>query len=322
VEVDRLWRTAIQPTTRATYTTGLQCFRRFTLMTGVVQGGLFPNVDENLIIRFTAHCHQQLHLTHSTIKLYLAGIRFCYLEAGYRNPFIDIHGTPYERLPIILRSIKKSTNISTLTRLPIDATVLTQICAALRAGLFGPYSDLLLETVCTTAFFGFLRCGEFTVTKRFDSACNLCMEDITFKQDRCILKLKSSKTDVFRLGVLIPLFTRNHSICPVNILHRYYQVRIMNGANPLDPLFITSDGSPLNRDNFIRMLKIVLSRLGLNERLYSGHSFRVGAACSGSSARLEDYLIKTLGRWSSNCYIRYIRTPDEVIRDAQNSLLP
>jgi hypothetical protein len=31
-------------------------------------------------------------------------------------------------------------------------------------------------------------------------------------------------------------------------------------------------------------------------------------------------LIKILGRWSSDTYYRYIRTPDLVIKQAQNSL--
>jgi hypothetical protein len=294
------------------------------LMTGAVSslGNSFPAVDEGICIKFIAYCTQHLKLSYSTIKLYLAGIRFHYLESGHPNPFMDLHGNPYQRLPIILRAAKKSSTNPSLVRLPIDATILLQICNYLRAGAFGPYTDLLLETVCTTAFFGFLRCGEFTVAKHFDSASNLCVQDVTFLPDRCVLRLKASKTDPFRLGIDIPLFKRKHAICPVTILHKYIQVRKSTGGTPQQPLFIAPDGLPLNRQYFIAMLKTILSRIGLNERLYSGHSFRIGAASSGSAARLEDYLIKPLGRWSSNCYIRYIRTPDKVIRDAQDALIP
>jgi hypothetical protein len=176
--------------------------------------------------------------------------------------------------------------------------------------------------VCTIAFFGFLRCGEFTVAKQFDQTANLCIQDVTFLPDRCILLLKASKTDPFRLGIKIQFFTRTHSICPVAVLNKYVSVRMMTGAKPVDPLFVTQLGQPLGRNYFITMLKTVLSRIGLNARLYSGHSFRGGAASSASAARLEDYLIKTLGRWSSNCYVRYIKTPDKVIREAQDVLVP
>jgi L-lactate utilization protein LutC len=38
-------------------------------------------------------------------------------------------------------------------------------------------------------------------------------------------------------------------------------------------------------------------------------------------ARLEDHLIQTLGRWSSDCYTRYIHTSPEVLRQAQAQLV-
>jgi hypothetical protein len=34
------------------------------------------------------------------------------------------------------------------------------------------------ETVCTVAFFGFLRCGEFTIKSSFEPSTNLCVSDL------------------------------------------------------------------------------------------------------------------------------------------------
>ena len=48
---------------------------------------------------------------------------------------------------------------------------------------------------------------------------------------------------------------------------------------------------------------------------------RIGAATSAYAARLEDHLIQTLGRWSSDCYKTYIHTPIHVSKDAQWALL-
>jgi hypothetical protein len=323
--VDSLWSAAIQPATRASYHSGLQCFRRFTSMNNLGQSysqNSFIIITEEVLLLFVAHCVKNLHLSYHTIKLYLAGIRFSYLQAGYPNPLQREWGTPYQRLPIILRAVKKSQSPAPPTRLPIDSNILSLICTALRAGVFGPFLDLMLETACTMAFFGFLRCGEFTILNQFDPNVNLCLQDISFQQGRCTIKLKASKTDPFRQGVMIPLFQRQHTICPVRTLKRYYNIRCSTGACLNDPLLVTSEGKPLSRDTFISKLKTIIKQLGLDESRYSGHSLRVGAATAASNARIEDHLIKTLGRWSSDCYTRYVRTSDKVIKDAQNALIP
>ena len=48
--------------------------------------------------------------------------------------------------------------------------------------------------------------------------------------------------------------------------------------------------------------------MGLPFESLKGHSFRIGAASAAAAAGLPDWLIKVLGRWSSNCYQLYIRT--------------
>ena len=47
-----------------------------------------------------------------------------------------------------------------------------------------------------------------------------------------------------------------------------------------------------------------------------GHSFRIGAASTAAAAGLPDWLIKVLGRWSSDCYQLYIHAPQNVLMSA------
>ncbi|CAG2221253.1 unnamed protein product [Mytilus edulis] len=178
----------------------------------------------------------------------------------------------------------------------------------------------MLRTACIVAFYGFLRCGEFTVSKasQFDPHINLCIEDVVFHSDLVVLKLKQSKTDPFRKGINIQLHKLGQLICPYTILLEYIQIRKeFSPTNQTDPLFITIDKKPLERQYFITCIKKVLDICGFNSSHYNGHSFRIGAATSAGKAKIEDHLIKTLGRWTSDSYIRYIRVTPASIKTAQ-----
>ncbi|CAG2195331.1 unnamed protein product [Mytilus edulis] len=63
-----------------------------------------------------------------------------------------------------------------------------------------------------------------------------------------------------------------------------------------------------------------LEACGYQAELYNGHSFRIGAATSAGKANVEDHLIKTLGRLSSDSYCRYIRTDKSSIKNAQQQI--
>ncbi|KAK6166966.1 hypothetical protein SNE40_022153 [Patella caerulea] len=173
------------------------------------------------------------------------------------------------------------------------------------------------------AFFGFMRCGEFTVKSGSATYNILRMTDIDISKDKSfyIVKLRASKTDPFRQGVSIHIF-RNSNICPVETMCKYYKYRINQGALESSPLFVNEFMStePLKRDTFIAYVRHLLEVIGYNSVKYCGHSFRIGAATSAAAAGIEDHLIQTLGRWSSNCYVRYIKTSKESLQLAQSSM--
>ena len=67
------------------------------------------------------------------------------------------------------------------------------------------------------------------------------------------------------------------------------------GAGP-GPLFSFADGCLLTRSRFVTLVREALTAAGVDQGMYSGHSFRTGAAMTEAARGIEDSIIKTLGR--------------------------
>ncbi|XP_061170222.1 uncharacterized protein LOC133179480 [Saccostrea echinata] len=308
---------SIEPSTAATYRAGLECFKKFLVMSRVCLAlGKLPVINEDILVYFVTHCQLHLKLRHETIKTYLAGIRFFYLKEGQCLMFKD-----FERLHCVLRGVKKQQCNSISKRLPITFSILFQICNCLDKGVFSPWLDLMLCCMCKMAFFGFLRCGEFT-TNFHKQKDYLTIHDVTLAEDCSFytLKLNSSKTDPFRQGIDIKVFENSH-LKPVKTMKKYLEGRLnvchtQNNA----ALFVDDEGNPMSRNFFLLHVKQVLSRLGFDDTRYSGHSFRIGAATTAAAVGIQDHLIQSLGRWNSDCYARYIRINQNTIQSAQTKM--
>ena len=318
---------ALAPATHTAYLTGVNCYFNFlAIHNSGMPNQPFIRPSETLLIYFVVHCAQNLHLAYTTIKSYLAGITNYYITKRLNHPLFHQDGSPYLKLQLVLKGIRKHQCRPCKPRLPITVAILKGLISIADQGVFGAYLDLLMKTACSLAFFGFLRCGEFTCSNRnFDASINLCMSDVSIQYSnnypvQADVLIKASKCDPFRKGCIITLFKTNTQVCPVSLIDKFCMLRRTMQASPEDPLFILPGGEPLTRNSFLSMLKCLLLRLGLDASKYTGHSFRIGAATSAEAANIPDHLIKTLGRWSSDCYQRYIRTSPSVIKNALNAM--
>ena len=84
----------------------------------------------------------------------------------------------------------------------------------------------------------------------------------------------------------------------------------MRGTAP-GPLFIWDNGHFLTRAQFVSEVKQALEIAGADASDFNGHTYRIGAASMAAANGMEDSLIKTLGRWESDAYQRYIKIPRE-----------
>ena len=306
--------------------TGYKHFENFLLLNEVqFYDGKLPPVSEELLIYFVGHCFEVLGIQYSTIKQYICGIRYMCLKDDISSPFSNEQDhKSTARLSLFLKSVKRLQKQHSRPRLPITSDILRQLCNRLRSGFYSEFIDCTLETVCIIAFHGLLRCGEFTVDNacNFDSECILCVSDVTFYPDFAVLHLKQLKTDPFRKGTDIQLHKIDNILCPYTASKKYFQIHssIKGSSTPSDPLFITENLLALESQFFITNLKNLLILCGFNAEFYNDHSFRIGAATIAGKANIEDHLIKTLGRWNSDSYCRYVRTDKSSIKYAQQQI--
>ena len=137
----------------------------------------------------------------------------------------------------------------------------------------------------------------------FSPSKHLALHDLTFDPAGYYrLWLKSSKTDPFGKGFAILLGPSNQAVCRVNALSRYLVVR----GSVDGPLFVCDDGTPLSPARVNNWLRSIIQFWGISGN-FSSHSFQIGTATSAALAGIPDHVIKALGRWSSDCYLRYIR---------------
>ena len=146
---------------------------------------------------------------------------------------------------------------------------------------------------------------------RRNELVGLDLEDVEFVFEGLKITLKKSKTDQFGEGLIkgIPHF-ENSLYCPVASLKRWLNIsKIKKG-----PIFVRfSKGSNktysrLTDQSVALIIKDYLSKAGINNQNYSGHSLRSGFATSAAEAGAEERSIMAMtGHKSTEMVRRYIK---------------
>ena len=223
-----------------------------------------------------------------------------------------------------MKGIKKDKAKTTPScpRLPITVEIMAKIKKVLH-GTHKEHDSIMLWAACCLPFFGFLCCGEFTVPTQAAYAPeeHLSLPDIAIDNrlspSVVQVKIKQSKTDPFHQGMQLYLGKTDEDICPITGILPYLAIR---GAKP-GPLFVLEDGTYLTRQRFAALLLSTLLQAGISDRCYTTHSFRIGAATTAKDSGISDVHIKILGRWKSNAYQLYVRTPKDQLAKLSKQLV-
>jgi hypothetical protein len=167
----------------------------------------------------------------------------------------------------------------------------------------------------SVAFCGLLRAAEFSLQsgEEFCAAENLTRADVKFRTDAqgrefAVLIMKPAKGKPGR-GKEVPiLFAAGGTLLdPVRALKRLWVLDpVQKKDEAWTPLF-RSKGSALRVDDVRKVVKALMSLLGLPAARYGAHSLRIGGATAGLAAGVSELALRTAGRWSSDCYLLYAR---------------
>ena len=288
--------------TKQTYSSGEKRFLEFIhLFKGSTMQQCLP-ASEALLTEFVAYLAK--NIKHSSIKIYLAAVRHFHIRQGFRLNFQKT-----SRLQLVLRGIKRSQGGEIQIRLPITIHHMKLFHLLLSIPSTENYNSIMISAAMTLAFFGFLRLGELTCKSKFNPEVHLTLWDVLLTSSvnpaSMTIRIKESKTDPFRIGQSITVEACNSPLCPVLAMKRYLSTRKIDNG----PLFVLSSGKPLTKQLLTSETRSLLQKSGFNAAHYAGHSYRNGAATTAAAAKLPSWLIKTLGRWTSDCYERYIKIP-------------
>src|SRR6185312_4160042 len=179
------------------------------------------------------------------------------------------------------------------------------------------FSHRLLRAAVSTAVAAMLRPTELCPRVLSRPERVLRVRDViwpTAARDHFVLSLSITKCDQFGEGATV------HVAWPFAVAAMRDYLRGRPQALPNDPLFVFQDGGLLSANALRRLSEKLLRRCGVDTSQYRGLSFRAGGATSMAAAGVNHGLIKQLGRWRSNQYLRYVDTPASALNAASRRL--
>ena len=246
--VSALLAQGVADSTRRVYASGQRRYSEFCERVGLTP---FP-ADKQTASLFCANLAKN-GLRYSTIKTYLAGLRFAQISSIGVDPLAG----SLPKLYLALAGIKRAQGRPAPDpRLPVTPAILRQFRAA-----WTPYAHLwdftMLWAACCLGFFGFLRSGEFTLPCReaFDQRRHLSPAvDSVANPSLIRIHLKESKADPYKKGVDIVIGRTDTDICPVGALLAYLARRDVAPG----PLFVFENGSSLSRTALVDHVRAAL----------------------------------------------------------------
>ena len=230
---------------------------------------------EERITLFTGYLIDTEHKS-STIKTYISALKGVLAEEGYKLETNDFTLSA-------LTHACRIRNDTIIHRLPIHKSLLKLIINEVQkwADEIGqPYLAQLYKALFSATYYGLLRVGEVTCSPHVILARDVL---IGVNKKKLMFILRSSKThskgDPPQIIKIDSTPIRDNESrnphCPFTLLNNYIQRRPL-ARSETEQFFVFSDGSPIKPSHMRNTLKLLIKRIGLDERNYSVHGLRGG----------------------------------------------
>jgi hypothetical protein len=303
---------AFAPGTKRNLMTQLKAYISFCTYFSLVS---FPIHVDTLTIYI--ECLANTFKAPTSVLNYISGVKTLHSMLGFKFPQLDSF-----LFKVQIRGITKKLQHRPKQAQPISPSMFISIKSLLD---FNSSFQNSIWALFTISFFTFARLSNMVplTSKQYDINKHLSRSDITITLDSLIVRFKWSKTiqDGSRV-VLIPLVAMPHNpLCPYTA---YCKLVSLVPAPAEFSAFTYIKGSNLYNlvtSDVVSTLRILLTSLGFDASLYSGHSFRRSGATWAFSAGVNPLSIKSHGDWKSLSYLQYIQISDQQKRMVSQQML-
>jgi hypothetical protein len=233
----------------------------------------------------------------STIKSYVSSLRS--LFTAYDLPFPDTKGT----IKRLLRGAERITQSVKRSAFPVRLVHLQRFTPLVQS-----LDDLCLYTAARVAYSLACRPGNVAVAELGDLSKVLRLKDVRLaSNDPVEYKIDLGPTKVSRFRSIRSIFSTETAAA----LDLWLKFHPKTGDKEAFLFLLPSSGRVLSSSTLRSKIRDWLSAIDVSHSGYAGISFRAGAASDLNDRGFSFDVIKAIGCWSSDSFLRYLHPPSD-----------
>lgn len=219
-----------------------------------------------------------------------------------------------DRLSQILRGVSNLAPLPSRRdpRAPVDVRALNILYHSLDRN---DHLDSAILACALTAFWGQCRLGELLPTSATPGSHHNTLPSRTSlrlsTKNKAAWVLHIPRTKTSPTGQDVVLVRQRGNLNPISALQHHLLLNIVPRTSPLFTYTISSRVHILSKKVFLERCNQIWTINGLPR--FTGHCFRIGGTTELLLSEVSPDIVKTMGRWSSDAFLKYWRSVEDII---------